>query len=81
MELAIDVTFLVLSSLNNDFSIYVFATGVGCQIRYSGTTELKNIPYIGARVTCTSNFSVKENWRFRLKIWMLSFLEGRKYLT
>ena len=48
MELTTDVVFLVLSSGNNDLCIYVFATGVGCEIRYVGTTELKDIPYISA---------------------------------
>ena len=78
LELATDVIFLVLSSVSNDSFIYVFATSVGCEIRYVGTTELKNIPYINARVTCTINFSVKETWMLKLKIWMLSFLEGSK---
>ena len=30
--------------------IYVFATSVGCEVRYVGTTELKKILYISARV-------------------------------
>ena len=81
MELATDVIFLVLSSINNDLFIYAFATSVGCEIRYVGTAELKSIPYISARVTCTINFSVKEAWMLKLKIWILSFLEGRKYVT
>ena len=38
MELAIDVIFLVLSSVNNDLCIYVLDTGVGCEIRYVATT-------------------------------------------
>ena len=58
--MATDVIFLILSSVNNDLFIYVFATNVGCEIRYVGTAELKNIPYISARVTCTINFSVKD---------------------
>ena len=41
MELAAYVIFLVLLSVNNDLFICVFATGVGCEIRYVGTTELK----------------------------------------
>ena len=81
MELVTDVVFLVLSSENNDLTIYVFATGVGCEIRYVGTTELKNIPYLSGRATCTINFSVKENSMLRLKIWMLSFLKESKYIT
>ena len=59
MELATDAIFLFLSQVNNDLFIYVFATSVDCEIRYVGTAELKNIPYISARVTCTINFSVK----------------------
>ena len=81
MELATDAIFLVLSSVNNGLFIYVFATSVGCEIIYVGTTELKNILYISARVTCTINASAKETWILRLKIWMLSFLEGSKHLT
>ena len=81
MELATDVVFLVLSSLDNDLFIYVFVTSVSCEIRYAGTVELKNIPYFSARVTCRINFRVKEIWVLRLKIWIFSFLEGRKYLT
>ena len=48
MELATDVIFQVFSSANNDFLIYVFAAGVVYEIRYVGTTELKNIPYVSA---------------------------------
>ena len=81
MKLATDVIFLVLLSMNNDLFIYVFATNMGCEIIYVSTTELKNIPYISARVTCTINLSVEETWIPRLKIWKLSFLEGSKYLT
>ena len=36
MELATDVIFLFLSSVNNDLPLYVFATGMGCEIRYVG---------------------------------------------
>ena len=80
IELAIDAIFLVLSSVNNDLFIYAFATFVGFEIIYVGATELKNIAYISGKVTCTINLSVKETWMLRLKIWMLSFLEGSKYL-
>ena len=38
MELVTEVIFLVLSSVNNDLSIYVFARDVDCEIRYVGTT-------------------------------------------
>ena len=40
--------------------IYAFATSVSSENRYLGTAELKNIPYISARVTCAINFSVKD---------------------
>ena len=59
MELVTDIIFLVLSSANNDLTIYVFATGVSYEIRYVATTELKNIPYLSGRTTCTINFSFK----------------------
>ena len=81
MELVTDVIFLVLLSANNDLTIYVFATGVGCEIRYVGTTELKNIPYLNGRATCTINFTFKESSLLRLKIWVLSFLKESKYIT
>ena len=81
MELVADVVFLVLSSENNDLTIYVYTTGAGCEIRYVGTTELKNIPYLSGRATCTINVSVKETSILRLKIWMLSFLKESKYIT
>ena len=80
MELVTDVIFLVLSSASNDLTIYVFAIGVDCEIRYVGTTELKNIPYLSGRATCTINFSFKETSMRRLKIWMLSFLKESKYV-
>ena len=54
---------------------------MGCEVTYVGPTELKNIPYISARVTCTINFSDKETCMPRLKIWMLSFLERSKCLN
>ena len=76
MEFATDAIFLVLSSVNNDLIIYVFATGVGCQITYVGSTELNNIPYISAKVTCTINFSDKETWMLRLNIWMKKVREN-----
>ena len=81
MGLATDVIFLVLSSVNDDLNIYVFATGVGCEVTYVGSTALNNVPYISAKVTCTISFSDKETWMLRLKIWMLKFLWVSKYLT
>ena len=81
MELATDVFILVLSSLNNDLFVYVLATSVSCEITRIGITELNNVPYISAKVTCTINLSDKETWMLRSKIWMFCFLEGSKYLT
>ena len=81
MELVTNVIFLVFSGENNDLTVYVFATGVGYEIRYVGTTELKNIPYLSGRATCTINFSFKETLMLRLKMWMLSFLKESKYIT
>ena len=81
MELVTDVIFLVLLSANNDLTINIFATGMGCEIRYVGTTDLKNIPYVSGRATCTINFSFKETLMLRVKIWMPSFLKKRKYKT
>ena len=60
IELVTGVIFVVLSSVNNDLSIYVLATGVCCEIRYVGTTELKNVPYISA--TATSLSVAKKPW-------------------
>ena len=77
LKLVPDVVFLVLSSENNDWTIYVFATSVGCKIRSVGSTEFKNVPYLSSRPTCIINVSVKETSMLRLKIWMLSFLEER----
>ena len=70
MELTIDVIFLLLSSVNNDLFIYIFVTSVGCEFRYVGAAELKNIPYVSASVSYTINFSLKETWMLKLKIWM-----------
>ena len=81
MGLRNDVIFLVLLSVNNDLLIYAFATGVGCEVTCVGSTELNNVPYISAKVTWTISFSDKETWMFRLKIWMLKFLEASKYLN
>ena len=77
----VDVVFLVLSIANNDLNIYLFAAGVGCEIRYVSTTELKNIPYLIVRANSIINVSAKENSMLRLKIWMLSFLKESKLLT
>lgn len=85
MELTTDVIFLGLSSANNDLFIYVFATIMGCEIRYLATAELRNIQYIRARVTCTINFNVKETCQkildAQIKDMDFRFLEGSKYLT
>ena len=61
MDLVVDVVFLVLSTANNDLNIYLFAAGVGCEIRYVSTTELKNIPYLSVRTNSIINVSAKEN--------------------
>ena len=82
MQLATDLIFSGFLSVNNDLIIYVFATSVGCEVRYVDTTELKNILYISAVVACTINFNIRETWMVRLKTWwMLSFLGRSKYLT
>ena len=60
MGLATDVIFMVLSSVNNDLHIYVFATGVDCEITDVGSTELNIVSYISAKVTCTISFSVNK---------------------
>ena len=44
MELVTDIIFLIISSVNNDSSIYLFDTGVCCEMSYVGNTELKDIP-------------------------------------
>ena len=54
MKLVPDVGFLVLWSENNDWTIYVFATGVGCKIRSVGSTELKHVPYLNSRLPVQS---------------------------
>ena len=74
MDFATDVIFLVLSSVNNDLFIYVFATGVGYEIIYIESTEPNNVPYI------TINFSDKKTWMLRFNIWMTRVLDGSKYL-
>ena len=56
--------------LCNDLHIYVFATGVACEVTHVGST-----------VTCTISFSDKETWMLRWKIWMLKFLGANKHLT
>ena len=76
-----DVVFLVLSSEINDLTIYVFAPGASCKIRSVVATDLKNVPCLSSRATCTISVSVKETSMLRLKIWMLSFLKESKYIT
>ena len=80
MWLATDVIFLVFSSINNDLYIYVFE-GVGCEVTYIDSTELNNVPYISAKVTCTISLTDKETWMLRLKIRTLKFLGASKNLT
>ena len=69
---------LVLSVVNNGLHIYVFATGVGCEVTYVASTELNNVPYISAEVTCTISFRDEEAWLLRLKIWMLKLVGASK---
>ena len=45
-DFATDVIFLVFLSVNNDLIIYIFATGLACEITYVGSTELNNVLYI-----------------------------------
>ena len=68
MQLATNVTILILSSVNNDLFVYVLTTGVGCEITCVGITEMNHVPYISAKVTCTISFSDRETWMLRLKI-------------
>ena len=51
---------LVLSSVNNDLYINVFATSVDCQITYVCSTKFNNVPYADVKVTCTISSSDKE---------------------
>ena len=81
MEFATDMIFVVLLSVNNDLIIYVFDTAMGCEITCIDCTELDNVPYISAKVTCTIIFCDIEKWMLRLNIWTISVLEGSKYLT
>ena len=67
MELATDVIFPVLSSVNKDLFIYVFVTSRRCEIRYADTAELKFIPCINVRVSSTINFSIKKNLDVQIK--------------
>ena len=41
MDLTTDVIFLVVSSANSDLFSYIFATGVGCKIRYIDITGIR----------------------------------------
>ena len=52
-----------VSFISKQWLIYLFATGVSCEIACVDTTKLKNIPYISVRVTCTINFSIKETFK------------------
>ena len=61
MNFTTDVIFLILSSVNDDLIIYVFAAGVGCEITYVGNAELNNVLYI------TINFSGKGNLDVQIK--------------
>ena len=60
MGLVTDVVLLVLTAVNSDLHNYVFATGVGCEVTDVGSTELNNVPYISAKVTCAISSSDKK---------------------
>ena len=50
MELTADIIFLFLSSVNIDLYIFFIVIGMGFEIKYVGTTELTNIPYISVQL-------------------------------
>ena len=50
---------------------------MSCQIRCVDIIESRNFPRISVKIIFMINFSIKETF----KVWMLSFLEGSKYLT
>ena len=78
MELISDLTLQFLSSVNNDlFFFFFFVTGVAREIECVGATESTDISHVTVRVTCTIKLSIEE----KFKIWMLSFLEGSKFIT
>ena len=78
MKLVTDVVFLVLSSENNDLTIYAFATGVGCKIRSAGSTELKNVPYLSSRPTCYNQRQCQRNFDALIKDLDVPFPEGEQ---
>ena len=78
MKLVTDVVFLVLSSENNDWTNYVFATGVGCKIRSAGSTELKNVPYLSSRPTCYNQRQCQRNFDALIKDLDVPFPEGQQ---
>ena len=54
MELKADTIFL--SSGSNDLFVYLFTViGMGCEIKYIGTTESTNIPYVSVQLMCYCN--------------------------
>ena len=63
----IDVNFLILSSVNNHLHIYVFASGVDCKVTGVGSTELNNVSYISAKVTCAISFKNKKSLGAQIK--------------
>ena len=34
--------------------IYLFVIGIGCEIKYAGTTESTNIPYMSVQLVCAT---------------------------
>ena len=76
MKLVTDVVFLVLSSEYNDWTIYVFATGVGCKIRSAGSTKLKNVPYLSYRPTRYNQRQCQRNFNALIKDLDVQFPGG-----
>ena len=64
--------FVGVKNYESKLCIYVFATGVSCEITYRGSTELSNVPYISSKVRCMISFCDQETWILRLNIWMLN---------
>ena len=52
--MATDVVFLILPPVNNDLFIYIFATGLGYEIKYVSNSELNSVAYISAKVNALS---------------------------
>ena len=72
-----DLVFLALSSENNDGTIYVFATYVGCKIRSAASTELKNVSYLSSRLPVQST-PVQRNFDAQIKNLDAQFSGGEQ---